>query len=67
MVFDLSEYDERALKFAKEYSRYLLAIDVNISTEEMLDTAWALLAGNFRKEEVGIRQALLDKYWPEGK
>ena len=65
--FDLSEYDERALKFAKEYSRYLLAIDVNISTEEMLDTAWALLAGNFRKEEVGIRQALLDKYWPEGK
>ncbi len=63
--FDLSEYDERALKFAKEYSRHLLAIDVNISTEEMLDTAWSLLAGNFKKEEAGIRQALIDKYWPK--
>ncbi len=63
--FDLSEYDERALKFAKEYSRHLLAIDVNISTEEMLDTAWSLLAKNFKKEEAGIRQALIDKYWPK--
>lgn len=63
--FDLSEYDERTLKFAKEYSRHLLAIDVNISTEEMLDTAWSLLARNFKKEEAGIRQALVDKYWPE--
>ena len=42
--FDLSDYDERTLKFAKEYSEKLLAIDVNIEITEMLDTAWRLFA-----------------------
>jgi V/A-type H+-transporting ATPase subunit B len=63
--FDLSEYDQRTLTFAKEYSRHLLAIDVNISIDEMLDRGWSLFAKNFKKEEVGIRQVLVDKYWPE--
>ena len=62
--FDLSEYDQRTLAFAKEYSQNLLAIDVNISIDEMLDLGWSLLAKNFKKEEVGIRQVLVDKYWP---
>jgi len=62
--FDLSEYDQRTLTFAKEYSMQLLAIDVNISIDEMLDRGWSLFAKNFKKEEVGIRQALVDKYWP---
>ena len=63
--FDLSEYDQRTLTFAKEYSANLLAIDVNISIDEMLDLGWSLLAKNFKKEEVGIRQVLVDKYWPK--
>ena len=63
--FDLSEYDQRTLTFAKDYSRNLLAIDVNISIDEMLDLGWKLLAKNFKKEEVGIRQTLVDKYWPK--
>jgi len=63
--FDLSEYDQRTLTFAKEYSRNLLAIDVNISIDEMLNLGWSLLARNFKKEEVGIRQVLVDKYWPK--
>ena len=40
--FDLSDYDERTLRFADDYSRELLAIDVNVDTEEMLSTAWRL-------------------------
>lgn len=28
--FDLTDYDQRALSFAKDYSEYLLAIDVNL-------------------------------------
>mgnify|MGYP000597460725 FL=1 len=43
--FDLTDYDRRTLDFAKDYSNNLLAIDVNISTDQMLDTAWDL----FRK------------------
>jgi V/A-type H+-transporting ATPase subunit B len=61
--FDLSNYDERALAFAKDYANCLLAIDVNINTTEMLDEAWALFAKHFKPEEVNIRQEFVDKYW----
>ena len=61
--FDLTRYDQRALEFAKAYSRELLAIDVNVSVEQMLDTGWRLMAAHFEKTEVGIKQAILDKYW----
>jgi V/A-type H+-transporting ATPase subunit B len=61
--FDLSDYDERTLSYAKEYSNSLLAIDVNIGTDEMLDTAWQLFAKHFSKEEVAIKEALTEKYW----
>jgi V/A-type H+-transporting ATPase subunit B len=61
--FDLSNYDERTLAFAKDYANDLLAIDVNINITEMLDTAWALFAKHFTPEEVNIRKDLVDKYW----
>ena len=63
--FDLSNYDERALAFAKDYSNNLLAIDVNINTTEMLDEAWTLFNKHFKPEEVNIRQDLVTKYWKE--
>jgi len=43
----------------------LLAIDVNIDTEQMLDTAWQLFGKYFRPAEVNIKQSLVDKYWPK--
>ena len=64
--FDLTDYDERTLSFAADYSRELLAIDVNIDTEQMLDTAWGLFGKYFRPAEVNIKQQLVDKYWPKG-
>lgn len=63
--FDLSDYDTRTLKFAKEYSEALLAIDVNIPIEEMLDTAWKLFAKHFTQAEVAIKEAIMQKYWPK--
>ena len=62
--FDLTDYDQRALAFAREYSRNLLSIDVNIDTTEMLATAWSLFAEHFTPAEVNIRQEFVDKYWP---
>ncbi len=61
--FDLTNYDERTLAFAKDYSNDLLAIDVNLTTEEMLDKTWSLLSKHFRPAEVNMRQELVDKYW----
>ncbi|EKY00899.1 ATP synthase alpha/beta family, nucleotide-binding domain protein [Porphyromonas catoniae F0037] len=63
--FDLTDYDNRTLAFAADYSRDLLAIDVNIDTEQMLDTAWQLFGRYFRPAEVNIKPSLVDKYWPK--
>ena len=65
--FDLSDYDNRCLDYAKEYSSRLLAIDVNISITEMLDTAWELFGKYFTKPETGLKEALIEKYWKEAK
>ena len=64
--FDLTDFDERALAFAKRYANDLLAIDVNIGAEEMLDRAWGLFAEFFEPAEVGIKQEFVDEYWPAG-
>ncbi|WP_016775825.1 V-type ATP synthase subunit B [Anaerophaga thermohalophila] len=61
--FDLTDYDERTLDFAKDYSEKLLAIDVNVDTDTMLDIAWKLFSTYFSKAEVGIKKELVDKYW----
>ena len=61
--FDLTDYDQRSLNFAKDYSEKLLAIDVNIEIDQMLNTGWELFQKHFKPEEVGIKQELVDKYW----
>ncbi len=61
--FDLTDYDERSLEFAKGYSEKLLAIDVNIETDAMLETAYDLFEKHFTPAEVGIRQEFVEKYW----
>jgi len=61
--FDLSDYDMRCLDYAKAYSRRLLAIDVNINITQMLDTAWELFAKYFTREELSIKEEILNKYW----
>ena len=60
--FDLTEYDERCLKFSNEYSERLLAIDINIKIDEMLETGWELMAKYFSKAEVGVKDYLVEKY-----
>ena len=61
--FDLSDYDLRCLDYAKEYATRILSIDVNITIDQMLDTAWEIFAKHFSPAETGIKQALVDKYW----
>lgn len=65
--FDLNDYDQRCLNYAKEYATRLLAIDVNITITEMLDTAWELFGKYFTKAETGLKDKLIEKYWKETK
>ena len=63
--FDLTDYDERTLEFAEDYSKKLLAIDVNIEVDEMLSTTWNLFDKYFKPAEVGIKKNFVEKYWPK--
>ncbi len=63
--FDLNEYDLRCLNFARDYANELLAIDINITVEEMLDRGWHLMHRYFKAFEVGIKEQMVQKYWPE--
>jgi V/A-type H+-transporting ATPase subunit B len=63
--FDLTDYDQRTLRFARDYSEQILAIDLNIDTQAMLDVSWGLFRNNFSQAEVGIKQEFVDLYWAE--
>ncbi len=62
--FDLTDYDKRTIKYAREYSEQLLAIDINIDIDEMIDTGWKLFEKYFSLAEIGIRADLVEKYAP---
>jgi V/A-type H+-transporting ATPase subunit B len=63
--FDLSDYDRRALDFARNYSEKILAVDVNLDNETMLDKTWELFGRCFSKDELGIKQEFTSKYYPQ--
>lgn len=60
--FDLTDYDKRTMHFAREYSEKLLAIDINIEIDTMIDTAWTLFNKYFSSAEIGIKAELVEKY-----
>ena len=62
--FELTDYDSRAMSFAREYSEKLMAIDVDLDMNSILDLTWTLLKNNFNAEEVAIKKAIMDEYWP---
>lgn len=64
--FDVNDYDRRCLAYAREYASRILSIEVNIAIEEMLDIGWELMARYFEKYELGIKENLITKYWPNG-
>ncbi len=61
--FELTDYDKRTLQFSRDYASNILAIDVNIETTAMLDAVWTLFGKYFDQSEVGIKQAVMDRYW----
>lgn len=65
MSFELSAYDQRLLKFGELFERKFMDVGVSLRLEEALDECWNVLASCFEKDEVIIKQELLDTYWPE--
>jgi V/A-type H+-transporting ATPase subunit B len=64
MAFELSDYDQRLIKFGGLFKTRFMDINVDVSLEEALDLAWTTLAECFQPSELLMKQDLLDKYFP---
>ena len=64
MGFKMSEWDQKLLKYGRDFERGMMDLSVNIPLEQALDLGWKILADNFEKGEVGIPSKLTDKFWP---
>ena len=65
MGFKLSRWDEKLLRFSPLFEERMMNLEVNLPLEEALDLGWTMLAQCFDVHEVGIKQSLIDKYWPK--
>ncbi|MBS3903365.1 MAG: V-type ATP synthase subunit B [Anaplasmataceae bacterium] len=67
MGFKLSRWDEKLLAFSELFEHRMMNLEVNYTLEEALDLGWAMLAECFEMNEVGIKQSLVEKYWPKNR
>lgn len=65
MGFRLSRWDEKLLHFLHLFEDRMMNLQVNLMLEAALDLGWKTLAECFDKHEVGIKESLIDKYWPK--
>jgi V/A-type H+-transporting ATPase subunit B len=64
MAFDLSAYDHKLIKFAELFAARFMGLDVSLPLEGALDLGWQTLAECFEPQELLMKQALVDKYFP---
>jgi V/A-type H+/Na+-transporting ATPase subunit B len=64
MGFKLSRWDEKLLHYGVLFEERMMDLQVNLTLEDALDLGWRTLAECFEIPEVGIKQSLIDKYWP---
>jgi len=64
MAFELSPFDEKLLRFGQLFHQRFMDIQVAIPVTEALDLCWKTLAECFEPQELLMKQALIDKYYP---
>ena len=67
MAFDLSAFDQKTLKFKSLFVQRFMDINVSIGLNDALDLCWQTLAECFEKEELLMKQDLIDKYYDAAK
>ena len=67
MGFQMSKWDEKLLAYGERFENELMDLSVNIPLEEALDLGWKILADTFEPAETGIKEVLIDEYWPKEK
>jgi len=64
MAFELSDHDHRLLKFGDLFRKRFMDIEVSLPLEAALDLCWQTLAECFEPQQLLMKQALVDKYYP---
>jgi V/A-type H+/Na+-transporting ATPase subunit B len=64
MGFQMSDWDDKLLKFGEKFEIGMMELSVNIPLEQALDLGWQILSECFAPEETGLKTALVMKYWP---
>ena len=64
MGFRLSRWDEKLLQFAELFEKTMMRLEVNLPLEDALNAGWQMLADVFEKGELGMKERLVEKYWP---
>lgn len=67
MGFRLSRWDEKLLRYSYLFEEKMMSLEVNLPLEKALDLGWHILAECFDLEEIGLKKAISDKYWPKEK
>lgn len=64
MGFKLSRWDEKLLAYSHLFEDRMMNLEVNYTLEQALDLGWITLAECFQSNEVGIKEKIVDRYWP---
>jgi len=64
MAFELSNFDNKLIRFGLLFRERFMDIDVSMSLEDALDLCWKTMAECFAPEELLMKQHLIDKYYP---
>ena len=64
MAFDLSAHDRKLIRFAELFTQRFMALDASLPLERALDLGWRTMAECFDPEELLMKQALVDRYFP---
>lgn len=64
MGFKLSQWDEKLLFYGSLFEKKMMDLQVNYPLNEALNLGWKILAECFMRQEVGMKERLVEKYWP---
>ena len=67
MAFDLSDFDQKLLRFGTLFQERFMDISVSLPLEQALDLCWQTMAECFDPEELLMKQSLIDKYFPQAR
>lgn len=65
MGFQMSGWDKKLLKYGEAFEKGMMDLSVNIPLEQALDLGWKILADNFDPAETGMKDSLIQKFWPK--